>query len=61
MNSRINELSETIDRATSRFICDAVGERLQRSLKPDALQSSSNLEHLMDELSRRDQDNHRQN
>jgi hypothetical protein len=61
MNSRINELSETIDRATSRSICDAVGERLQRSLKPDALQPSSNLEHLMDELRRRDQENHRQN
>jgi hypothetical protein len=61
MNSRINELSETIDRATSRSICDAVGERLQRSLKLDALQPSSNLEHLMDELRRRDQENHRQN
>jgi hypothetical protein len=61
MNSRINELSETIDRATSRSICDAVGERLQRSLKPDALQPSSHLEHLMDELRRRDQENHRQN
>ena len=61
MNSRINELSETIDRATSRSICDAVGERLQRSLKPDALQPSSHLEHLMDELRRRDRENHRQN
>jgi hypothetical protein len=61
MNSQINELSETIDRATSRSICDAVGERLQRSLKPDALQPSSHLEHLMDELRRRDQENHRQN
>jgi hypothetical protein len=61
MNSRINEISETIDRATSRSICDAVGERLQRSLKPDALQPSSHLEHLMDELRRRDQENHRQN
>jgi hypothetical protein len=61
MNSRINELSETIDRATSRSICDAVGERLQRSLKLDALQPSSHLEHLMDELRRRDQENQRQN
>lgn len=55
MNSRINEISETVDRATSRSICDAVGERLQRSLKPEALQPSSHLEHLMDELRRRDQ------
>ena len=61
MNSRINELSETIDRITSRSICDAVGERLQQSLKPDALQPSSHLEHLMDELRRRDRENHRQN
>jgi hypothetical protein len=61
MNSQINELSETIDRATSRSICDAVGERLQRSLKLAALQPSSHLEHLMDELRRRDQENHRQN
>jgi hypothetical protein len=56
MNSRINEISETVDRATSRSICDAVGERLQRSLKPEALQPSSHLEHLMDELRRRDQE-----
>jgi hypothetical protein len=61
MNSRINEISETIDRATSRSICDAVGERLQRSLKPDALQPSSHLEHLMDELRRRDQENYPRN
>ena len=61
MDSRINEISETIDRATSRSICDAVGERLQQSLKPDALQPSSHLEHLMDELRRRDRENHRQN
>jgi hypothetical protein len=56
MNSRINEISETIDRATSRSICDAVGERLQQSLRPEALQPSSHLEHLLDELHRRDQE-----
>jgi hypothetical protein len=54
MNSRINQTSETIDRATSRTICDAVGERLQQSLRPEALQPSSHLERLMDELRRRD-------
>jgi hypothetical protein len=54
MNSRINESSETMDRATCRSICDAVGERLQLSLRPDALQPSSRLDHLLDELRRRD-------
>ena len=54
MNSRINEISETIDRATSRSICDAVGERLQQSLRLDGLEPSSHLDHLMDELRRRD-------
>lgn len=56
MASRINEISETIDDATSRSICDAVGERLQQSLRPDALQPSSHLDHLVDELRRRDQE-----
>jgi hypothetical protein len=54
MNSRINDDSETMDRVTSRSICDAVGERLQRDLRLDAMPSSSRLEHLMDELRRRD-------
>jgi hypothetical protein len=55
MNSRINEDSEGMDRATSRSICDAVGERLQRDLRPDALPPSSHLQQLMDELRRRDE------
>jgi hypothetical protein len=54
MNSRINDDSEMMDRVTSRSICDAVGERLQRDLRLDAMPSSSRLEHLMDELRRRD-------
>jgi hypothetical protein len=57
MNSRINETSETIDRATSRTICDAVGERLQQSLRPEALEPSSYLQHLIDEMRRRDYEN----
>lgn len=55
MNSRIDIDSEMIDRVTSRSICDAVGERLQRDLRPDALPLSSHLQQLMDELRRRDQ------
>ncbi len=47
--------SEQIDRKTSRSICDAVGERLQRDLGLDNLEPSSRLEHLVDELRRRDE------
>ena len=54
MNSRINDDSELMDRTTSRSICEAVGERLQRDLRLDTLPPSSHLEHLMDELRRRD-------
>jgi hypothetical protein len=54
MNSRITDNSEQIDRKTSRSICDAVGERLQKDLCPDSLRLSSHLEHLMDELRKRD-------
>ena len=54
MNSRINDDSEQIDRKTSRSICDAVGERLQQSLRPEPSRLSSHLEHLLDELRRRD-------
>jgi hypothetical protein len=56
MASRINDIIETIDHATSRSICEAVGERLQQSLRPETLQPSSHLDHLMEELRRRDQD-----
>jgi hypothetical protein len=61
MNSRINQTSETMDRAISRSICDAVGERLQQSLRPECLQPSSHLQHLIDELRRHDHENQRQN
>jgi hypothetical protein len=54
MNSRITDSSELIDRKTIRSICDAVGERLQQSLRPESLRPSSHLQHLMDELRKRD-------
>ena len=54
MNSRISDDSEGIDRKTSRTICDAVGERLQQDLRPESMRPSSYLDHLMDELRRRD-------
>jgi hypothetical protein len=54
MNSQTSNQSEAIDRKTSRSICDAVGERLQQDLRPEQLPPSSQLQHLMDELRRRD-------
>jgi hypothetical protein len=55
MNSRTNDDSQGIDGKTSRSICEAVAERLQQSLRPEPLPLSSHLEHLMDELRRRDE------
>jgi hypothetical protein len=59
MNDRITDSGELIDRKTSRSICDAVGERLQQTLRPDSSRLSSYLQHLMDELRKRDADEHR--
>jgi len=56
MNSRIHDNGEHIDHKTSRSICDAVGERLQQNLRPDRSRLSSYLQHLLDELRRRDRD-----
>ncbi len=61
MNGRINDSGELIDRKTSRSICDAVGERLQQSLRPEALRLSPRLQHLMDELRRRASERRRSN
>ena len=47
--------SEQMDRRTSRSICDAVGERLQQSLRPDP-RLPTQLERLMNELRIRDRD-----
>jgi hypothetical protein len=59
MNDRITNSGELIDRKTSRSICDAVGERLQQTLRPDASHLSSYLQQLMDELRRRDDEDDR--
>jgi hypothetical protein len=56
MINQTNADSETIDRKTSRSICDAVGERLQRDLRPDTSHLSSHLDYLMAELRKRDED-----
>ena len=57
MSDRINETSEHIDRATSRSICRAVGERLQQNLRPENSELPTHLRHLMDELQRQDRCN----
>jgi hypothetical protein len=57
MSDRINESSEQIDRATSRSICRAVGERLQQDLRPQSSDLPSHLQYLMDELQRQDRRN----
>ena len=57
MSSRINDDFEQIDHRTSRSICDAVGERLQQSLRPET-ELSPHLQRLVDELRRRDNDRH---
>ena len=49
--------SEQMDRRTSRSICDAVGERLQQSLRPET-RLPTHLEQLLNELERRERDPH---
>ncbi|MGX1322249.1 hypothetical protein AB7M17_005702 [Bradyrhizobium sp. USDA 377] len=49
--------SEQIDRRTSRSICDAVGERLQQSLRPEP-RLPTHLEQLLNELRRREREAH---
>jgi len=43
-----------IDRRTSQAICNAVGERLQRDLRPQSFSPSPHLEHLLEELRKLD-------
>ena len=46
--------SDGIDRKTSRSICDAVGERLQQSLRPQFMGPAPELDRLIEELRRRE-------
>lgn len=54
MNGRPIDSSEEIDGKTSRSICDAVGERLQRSMRPEASHLPDRLRRLMEALRRQD-------
>jgi hypothetical protein len=56
MNSRSHADPEFLDHKTCRSICDAVGERLQQSLRPET-SLTSHLQHLLDELRRREEEN----
>lgn len=53
MTGRSTDDSEAMDRKTSRSICDAVGERLQRNLPPES-RLPNQLQRLVDELNQRD-------
>ena len=53
MNARLDNDHEAIDHKTSRSICDAIGERLQQSMRPET-GPSDRLRQLLDELRRRD-------
>jgi hypothetical protein len=46
--------AEMLDHRSSQSICDAVGERLQRALRPDS-GITPYLQHLVDELRKRDE------
>ena len=48
--------SEQMDYKTSRSICDAVGERLQKDLRPERSDLSPRLRELLNELRRQDDD-----
>jgi hypothetical protein len=53
MMATLDNNDETIDRKTARSICDAIGERLQQSIRPEA-GPSDRLQQLLNELRRRD-------
>jgi hypothetical protein len=46
--------SEQMDYKTSRSICDAVGERLRKDLRPERSDLSPRLRELLNELRRQD-------
>ena len=57
MEARINNDIDQIDHKTCVSICDAIGERLQQNLRPEA-EMSPRLRELVDELRRRDNELH---
>ena len=57
MNAQNNSDTESIDQKTSRSICDAVGERLQQSLRPEGVLPPP-LMQLIEQLRRSDKELH---
>ena len=57
MDARINNRPEQIDHRTCMSICDAIGERLQQRMRPEA-ELSPRLQELVEELRRRDNEMH---
>ncbi|MHC2335046.1 hypothetical protein [Bradyrhizobium sp. USDA 4454] len=55
--TQIDTDPDQIDPKTCRYICDAVGERLQQSLRPERA-LSPRLQQLLDEMHRRENDRH---
>ena len=57
MEARINDNFQQIDHKTCASICDAIGERLQQSLRAEN-DLTPRLRELVDELRRRDNEVH---
>ena len=57
MEARINDNFQQIDHKTCASICDAIGERLQQSLRAEN-DLTPRLRELIDELRRRDNEVH---
>jgi hypothetical protein len=55
VNARINSDFDELDHKTCVSICEAVGERLQQNMRPEA-ELSPRLSELIEELRRRDDD-----
>ncbi|SHN87504.1 hypothetical protein [Bradyrhizobium erythrophlei] len=55
MKSLTADHIEPLDHKSNRSIRDAIGERFQQILRPDPTNHSSRLQHLIDELRRRDE------
>ena len=58
MSRLIADIIEPIDGKTSRAICDAVGDRLQREFRPETIGTSPRLQRLLDQLRQREREGH---
>jgi hypothetical protein len=55
MTGSFADTSDILDRKTTRSICNAVGERLAQSIRPEP-RLSSQLQELVDEMGKRERD-----